>query len=49
MFLELNGNELLIIEAPKKHKLRIEKSSLTVGSFADFSSLLVLKALWCKG
>ena len=24
MFFKLNGNELLIIKAPKKHKLRIE-------------------------
>ena len=31
MFLELNGNELLIIrEAPKKYELRNEKSSLTL-------------------
>ena len=46
MFLGLNGNELLIIrEAPKKYELRNEKSSLTLGSFAVFSSLLVLKAL----
>ena len=41
MFLKLKGNELKI-EAPKKLKLRRAKSSLTLGSLADFLLFLVV-------